>query len=180
MQPTPQTDIEDHKDTGRETLRVIAFGARVLSYLVYFYLLVVEVILAVGFVLKLFGANPTSGFVEWWYRNLDRVMEPFDGIFDPIEIGHTASDVPAEFETAVLFAMIIYGILALVLHAIIAWLTHKIQRIDREAEAERQRAQYERAQAELEARRAAAGLAPTLPPVPPQPGQPGQPRTPGY
>jgi hypothetical protein len=177
MQPTPQTSPEEHHDTARETKRVIAFGARVLSYLVYFYLLVVEVILAVGFFLKLFGANPTSGFVEWWYRNLDRVMEPFDGIFDPIEIGTTQSDVPAEFETSVLFAMIVYGILALVLHAIIMWLTERIHRIDREGEAERQRMAYERAQAELEARRAAAGLAPTPPPAPPQPGRPG---TPGY
>jgi hypothetical protein len=183
MQPIPPTEYEEPHDTGRETKRLIVFGARVLSYLVYFYLLVVEVILTVGFFLKLFGANPTSGFVEWWYRNLDRVMQPFDGIFDPIEIGQTQSDVAAEFETSVLFAMIVYGILALVLHAVISWLTDRIHRIDRQAEAERQRAAYERAQAEMEARRAAAGLAPTqpIPPTPPPaPPQPGQPGTPGY
>ena len=182
MQPTPPPSTEEYHDTALETKRVIAFGARILSYLVYFYLLVVEVILVVGFILKLFGANPTSGFVEWWYRNLDRVMQPFEGIFDPIELGTTQSDVAAEFETSVLFAMIVYGILALVLHAIIMWLTNKIHRIDSEAEAERQRIAYQRAQADLEARRAAAGLAPTppTPPPPPAPPQTGQPGTPGY
>ena len=157
--------------------RVVVWVTRLISYVVYFYVMLVEIILLLGFVLLLFGANPNSGFVDWAYRNVDRVMEPFRGIFSPIEIGETGNDVPAVFETSVLFAMVIYGIIALLLHAAIQWLTHRMDLIDRDQRAEAQRKEYERASAELEARRAAAGLpptnpapvAPTIPPTPPPP-----------
>lgn len=162
--------------------RVVVWVTRAVSYVAYVYVLFVEIILLLGFLLKLFGANPTSGFVDWAYRNLDRVMEPFRGIFSPIELGTPGnSDVPAEFETSVLFAMVIYGILLLVIHIVIQWLTHRIDKIDRDAKAESQRDEYDRAAMELEARRAAAGLpptnpapvAPSVPPVPaPAPSAP--------
>ena len=61
--------------------RVVLLIAKAVSYLVYAYLIVVEIILLLGFVLLLFGANPSVGFTEWVYRNLDRVMSPFRGIF---------------------------------------------------------------------------------------------------
>jgi hypothetical protein len=157
--------------------RLVVWVTRLISYVVYFYILLVEIILLLGFILLLFGANPESGFVDWAYRNLDRVMEPFRGIFSPIEIGQTGDDVPAVFATSVLFAMVIYGIVALVLHAVIQWLTNRIDMIDRDQRAAVQREEYDRATAELEARRAAAGLpptnpapiAPTIPPAPPPP-----------
>src|SRR6478752_7178654 len=97
--------------------------ARVISYLIYAYLIVVEIILIIGFFLLLFGANPSAGFTQWAYRNLDRVMEPFRGIFTPIQIGTTSGDVEAVFETSVVFAMIVYGILAMVISAVIPWLS---------------------------------------------------------
>jgi hypothetical protein len=74
----------------------------------------------------LFGANPSAGFTDWVYRNLARVMAPFRGIFTPIELGTTAGNVPSIFETSVLFAMVVYGILAMLLSALISWLTTKL------------------------------------------------------
>jgi hypothetical protein len=104
---------------------------------------VVEIILLLGFVLLLFGANPSAGFTEWVYRNLDRVMAPFRGIFTPIELGVTGGDIPSIFETSVLFAMIVYGIVALCFSAIIGWLTGRLHQID-DAESElRRRAEYQ-------------------------------------
>jgi hypothetical protein len=171
--------------------RVVVWVTRAVSYVAYVYVLFVEIILLLGFLLKLFGANPTSGFVDWAYRNLDRVMEPFRGIFSPIELGTPGnSEVPAEFETSILFAMVIYGLVALVIYIVIQWLTHRIEKMDREARAHAQREEYERATAELEARRAAAGLpptnpgpvAPSVPPSPPivpaTPSSPGVPHAP--
>ncbi len=119
--------------------------ARTISYLVYVYLIVVEIILFMGFFLLLFGANPSAGFTQWVYRNLDRVMDPFRGIFAPIELGTTGNDVPAVFETSVVFAMIMYGIVALVLSAFITWLTSRLQRLEmvEESLAQRQREQDE-------------------------------------
>ena len=73
----------------RSTGRIAAIVARFISYLAYVYIIFVEVILFLGFFLLLFGANPSSSFVEWAYRNLDRAMKPFRGIFTPIELGTT-------------------------------------------------------------------------------------------
>jgi hypothetical protein len=127
--------------------RVIVLVARAISYLVYFYLIAVEIILVLGFFLLLFGANPAAGFTDWVYRNLDRVMEPFRGIFTPIELGTTNGNVESIFETSVLFAMIIYGILALVLHALISWLSQRLRYLEAAADAQR-REQSDRLAAE--------------------------------
>jgi hypothetical protein len=62
---------------------------------------VVQIILIIGFFLLLFGANPSAGFTQWAYRNLDRVMEPFRGIFTPIQLGTTSGNVEAVFDCSV-------------------------------------------------------------------------------
>jgi hypothetical protein len=145
----------------------------------------------------LFGANPSAGFTQWVYRNLDRVMSPFRGIFTPIELGVTGSDVPSIFETSVLFAMIIYGIVALLFSALIGWLSGRLnQVVDAETELER-RAEYQRrldavaaqeaARAAQEAARAAqaSALATEVQPgagavsAPPPGAVPASPPTPG-
>ena len=88
----------------RTTRKVVTQATRVLSYLVYLYLLAVEVILLLGFLLLLFGANTSAGFTEWVYRSMDRAMKPFRGIFTPIELGTTAgNEIQSVFETSVLF-----------------------------------------------------------------------------
>ncbi|MDP9465412.1 MAG: hypothetical protein M3P52_12360 [Actinomycetota bacterium] len=113
---------------------------RAISYLLYFYIIAVEIILILGFFLLLFGANPSAEFTQWAYRNLDRVMEPFRGIFTPIELGTTAGNVEAVFETSVVFAMIVYGILGAVVSSVIPWLSGRMQHLEAaEAEAQRQR-----------------------------------------
>ena len=128
---------------------------RVVSYLIYFYVVVVEIILIIGFFLLLFGANPSAGFTQWAYRNLDRVMEPFRGIFTPIQLGTTSGNVEAVFETSVLFAMIVYLIIGILLSALTRWLSQRMRYLDAaEADAQR-REQQERAEADMQASRAA-------------------------
>jgi hypothetical protein len=117
----------------RSTGRITAMIARFIGYVVYVYILFVEVILFLGFFLLLFGANPSSSFVQWAYRNLDRAMKPFRGIFTPIDLGTTSgNEIESIFDTSVLFAMIIYGIIGLLVHAGIQWLTHKVKMIERQ------------------------------------------------
>ena len=136
--------------------KAIVWAVRAISYLVYFYLIVVEIILVIGFFLLLFGANPTAGFTQWAYRNLDRVMAPFRGIFSPIALGTTGNDVAATFDTSVLFAMIIYGIVALLFSALIGWLSGRLNQIHAaEDELERQ-AEIAQQQADADARMLAA------------------------
>ncbi|HEY6777613.1 MAG TPA: hypothetical protein VI122_13990, partial [Thermoleophilaceae bacterium] len=74
-----------------------------------------------GFFLLLFGANPDAAFAEFVYRTLTRVMAPFRGLFEPLRLdGRSVLDV------SILFAMIVYGLAALLLHALIDWLTDRI------------------------------------------------------
>jgi uncharacterized protein YggT (Ycf19 family) len=116
------------RDSSKE--HVVWFG-RALGYLVYFFATVALIILAFGFFLLLFGANPDAPFAEWVYRALNRVMAPFRGLFEPVQLnGDSVLDV------SILFAMIVYGIAAMALRALIDWLTYRIDLIrQREAHA---------------------------------------------
>jgi hypothetical protein len=58
------------------------------------------------------------------YRGLARVMAPFRGLFEPVPLdGRSVLDV------SIIFAMIVYGLAALLLHALIEWLTDRIAEI---------------------------------------------------
>jgi hypothetical protein len=86
-------------------------------------------------------------------------MEPFRGIFTPIELGTTNGNVESVFETSVLFAMIVYGILGMVISALIRWLSGRLQYLEAaEADAQRQQ-ELDRIAAE---RQAAAASAPNV------------------
>ena len=115
----------------------IVWAGRALAYLVYAFVTVALIMLTFGFFLLLFGANPDAGFAEWVYRSLDRVMAPFRGIFESIQLnGKSVLDV------SVLFAMIVYGIVALALRSLIDWLTYRVELLrQREAHAETMAAQ---------------------------------------
>jgi hypothetical protein len=125
--------------------RAVLWVTRAITYLVYAFVLAVEIILILGFFLLLGGANTGNSFVDWAYRNLDRVMKPFRGIFTPIELGTAGSnEVQSVFDTSVLFAMIIYAILGIVIYGFASWLTKRLHRLDIEDRDYHARAAYER------------------------------------
>jgi hypothetical protein len=98
--------------------------SRALSYLLYAFVLVAIVALVFGFFLLLFGANPDAAFAEGVYGTLTRVTAPFRGLFEPVPVdGRSVLDV------SILFAMVVYGLAALLLHALIAWLTDRIAEV---------------------------------------------------
>jgi uncharacterized protein YggT (Ycf19 family) len=99
----------------------VARIARALTYLVYAFVVVALVVLLFGFFLQLLGANPHAPFAEWMYRALRRVMAPFHGLFEPV-----ALDGRSVLDVSILFAMLVYAIAALALHALIEWLTRII------------------------------------------------------
>lgn len=94
--------------------------ARVLTYLVYAYAIIATVFLVLGFFLLLLGASTSSSFVQFVYHIAARFLEPFRGIFP----GHQLSD-RSYFSAAGLFAIIIYGLAAMAIHAFINYLTYK-------------------------------------------------------
>ena len=126
-QASPPPQQAAHVYPGR---RAVLRGARVLGYVVYAYLVVTEIVLALGFVLLLFGANPEPAFVQAVYRSLERAMEPFRGIFTSIELGQTSNSVEAVLDTSILFAMVVYGLVAWAVHAGLAWLSWRLVRLD--------------------------------------------------
>lgn len=82
--------------------------------LLNFFLAVVEVFLGIRFLFKLFGANPNNGFVSWVYDMSAALLEPFRGIFSARVF---ENQYILEFST--LFAMLMYGLLALLIIALI-------------------------------------------------------------
>lgn len=82
--------------------------------ILYGVLSLVELFLALRFILKLFGANAANGFVEWLYEMSGVLLEPFRGIFPT-----TVFKSNFVFEFSTLFAIVIYAIIALVIVAIL-------------------------------------------------------------
>ena len=95
--------------------------SRALVLFVYAFAIVCIVILAMAFFLQLFNANTTAPFVDWVYRAARRIMQPFRGIFPSVE-----GEQGSVFDVSMLFAMFMYGLLALGMHGLIAWIDRKI------------------------------------------------------
>jgi hypothetical protein len=140
---------------------VTVWLTRAIAYVAYAYFVLTEIILVQGFLLKLFGADPSSDYTQWAYRSLDRVMAPFRGIFTPIEL-----DGNAILDPSIIFAMVIYGILALVLRSFLDWVNVRLEKL-----------QLQHLVEEEQAAALAAGVyqVPPAMAVQPRPGQPAQP-----
>lgn len=85
----------------------------VLSRIVYYVFGVIEVLLAIRFVLGLFGANTAAGFVQLIYGVTDVFMVPFNAVFN------TQRVAGATFEWSVLVAIVVYALIAWGLVALI-------------------------------------------------------------
>ncbi len=94
--------------------------ARMITYLAYAYAIIATVFLVLGFVLLLFGANSSTGFVSFVYNIAAQFLKPFREIFPGQSIGNRSY-----FSAAGLFAIIMYGIAAAAIHSLISYLTVK-------------------------------------------------------
>jgi uncharacterized protein YggT (Ycf19 family) len=119
----PPADPEP--DTQPEIVWIVRL-VRVIVLFIYAVVAACAVILALGFVLRLFGASTDADFTEWVYRNVDRIMEPFRGMFPSEPLGDRSV-----VDFSLLFAMIVYGIVAVGLHALVSWLARYIVTLTR-------------------------------------------------
>jgi uncharacterized protein YggT (Ycf19 family) len=101
---------------------------RVVVWIVWALVLVTAILLLLAFVLQLFGANPDAGFVQWVERSTQRAMAPFRGIFPT----HQLSD-DSTLDMSLLFAAIVYFIVALLIDGVLRWITQRLRRQEREA-----------------------------------------------
>ena len=90
---------------------------------VYGFVMASVTILTIAFFLRLFNANVSAPFVEWIYRSAARIMQPFRGIFPPIE-GESGS----VFDVSILFAMMMYLLFAMAMHSLIDAIDRRLPR----------------------------------------------------
>jgi len=103
--------------------------SRGLSYFVYGYSLVASAFLALTFFLLLFSANSTTPFVKFVYQTGAAFLGPFRGIFPVRSINETGY-----FSPSIIFAIIMYMILALCMNALINYVTLKMVKHQAELE----------------------------------------------
>src|SRR4051795_13027051 len=93
---------------------------RGIVWLVYAFVIFAIILATLAFFLELLGASPTSDFAAWVYRGAARVTAPFRGIFPT----HALTD-DSYLDVSLLFAIIMYGIFALLMSELISWLDRK-------------------------------------------------------
>jgi uncharacterized protein YggT (Ycf19 family) len=80
---------------------------------VWFLAGLVDVILAIRFVMKLLAANPASGFVSFMYNLSEPLIAPFRGIFGTPATGGSVLE-PASLVAIVIYSLIAWGLVALI------------------------------------------------------------------
>jgi uncharacterized protein YggT (Ycf19 family) len=124
--PTPSPVAAPATAPSDDTRLLILRVAKGVTLFVYAVVVVNLVILSIGFVLRLFGASTDASFTRCVYRNVDRIMEPFRGMFPSAPVtGRSVMDF------SLLFAMIVYCIVGIGLHAAVYWLATRIADIQR-------------------------------------------------
>lgn len=94
---------------------------RSLRYLIQVIFGIVEFMLALRIILKLFGANAGAPFVNWVYDSTASLIQPFVGSF-PSPVIERGSVL--EFST--LFALIIYAFVGWLLHELLDYISWSI------------------------------------------------------
>jgi uncharacterized protein YggT (Ycf19 family) len=79
------------------------------------------IVMLVAFVLQLTNANESASFTEWVYRSADRVDDPFRSIY-PTTVRGNGSVI----DFSMLFGVVIYGLLAMFVSALVSWFDRKI------------------------------------------------------
>ena len=96
---------------------------RWLVLFVYGFVVVAVTILGIAFFLRLFNANVSAPFVEWIYRSTAVIMQPFRGIFPPVE-----GEQGSVLDVSILFAMLMYSLFGIVVHNLVDFLDRRLER----------------------------------------------------
>ena len=110
MQDTKATSTDRRSQVHTEVRAPIE---AVLSRVVIYVFSVIEVLIAIRFVLKLLGASTKAGFVTMMYAVSDVFMAPFSAIFKTQEASGSIFELSALAAIAI-YALIAWGIVVLV------------------------------------------------------------------
>ncbi len=115
------TGARVQQETRKVDTQVAGDNTSTASNAVWYIVGFIEVLLGFRFLLKLFGANPTSGFVDFIYSITNVLTAPFDNIFGVERV--EAGSVESVFEPSILVAAAVY--------ALIGWGIVKLMNLNR-------------------------------------------------
>lgn len=106
---TPTGAVVD-QETKQVQTKTATSSSAVFSNIVWYILGLVETLLGLRLLLKLLGANPSSGFVDFIYSVTNVLTAPFDNIFNVAKVDST--QVHSIFEPSIIVAMVVYALIA--------------------------------------------------------------------
>ncbi len=95
--------------------------SKVVTWFLYFYILIGIISLVFHIFLLLFSANQTAGFYQFIGRVSAQYLEPFRGIFPPQPAGQTGY-----LDVSALFAILVYLLVLWAIHSLINYVQNKI------------------------------------------------------
>ncbi len=104
-----ETGAQVQQQTRTVDTRVSGDGKSTVANVVWYIVGLIEVLLAFRFVLKLFGANSSSSFVDFIYSFTGVMTAPFDSIFGVTKT--VAGDTRSVFEPSILVAAAVYALI---------------------------------------------------------------------
>lgn len=110
---TDRADVADDGEVVREQTRSVntEVGAKSTAANIVWYIFgLIAILLLARFILKIAGANPGNGFVDFVYSVSGMLSAPFDSAFGVSRV--QAGDVSSQFEPSILVAMIVYLLIA--------------------------------------------------------------------
>ena len=103
---TADTIAEREAETRQEEARTVRYAIDKLMDFLRWFVTVLEVLLAIRFVFKLIGADPTNLFAGFLYALTDIILSPFSTL-----VRSPSLHVNQAFEWSTLIAMVIYWLL---------------------------------------------------------------------
>jgi len=104
-----ESGAQTQQETRKVDTEVSADSKSTVANVVWYVVGFIVILLGFRFVLKLLGANPASGFVDFTYTFSGILTAPFDNIFNVTST--TAGDVQSVFEPSILVAMAVYALI---------------------------------------------------------------------
>jgi hypothetical protein len=104
-----ETGAQVRQETKKVGTEVTGDSRNTIANAVWYLVGFIEIILLFRFALKLLGANPENGFVNFVYAITGILTAPFDSIFGVAQ--QTAGNVHSVFEPSILVAMAVYALI---------------------------------------------------------------------
>ena len=108
-QGVSETGTQVEKQTRKVDTSYSASGKTIGENIVWYIVGTISILLAFRFILKLFGANRSSAFVDLIYSITDVLTAPFDSIFGVSRT--TSGEVNSVFEPSIIVAGVVYALI---------------------------------------------------------------------